>query len=193
MKKQEIIVSVIGGLKNLEKNFIYVAKEHDKKGLVFESVCPAKEGKYERLDIIERVVKFAVADYKRMNSDAAQFGALLGIVAKSVLKSKLSYDYLFVTDTTGQVVTVISSEIPLRETELKLNDNHTLLSATRKNLKAAIYNHAKYVDKQMSIYTHTYAIMRTIDNEIALAEKEQADSDAKTENKTENKKQKQTA
>lgn len=198
MERKAIIVSFIGKMQNLEKNFIYVAKEDDKKGLKFETLCPAKDNKYERIDIIERVVKFAVADYKRMQSDNITFGKLLGIDAKSLLKNKLSYNYMFVTDATGKVVTVISSEIPFRDTELKISDKHTLLSATRKNLKAAIFNHAKYVEKQMSIYTQTYALMYDIDDQIILAEKEEKEAEKsgqtkQNEVKKETKKETKTA
>lgn len=180
--KTEILANV-SKFTGLKSNMIYCYKV-GKNSIKVETICPIPENKTKKSDIIFTLVKFAVADYKAKESDRQLFENV-GEPLLSVLKGKLNCSVMFRTDNEGKPSLIIESEVPFTQTALKIKDTHTVLSASKKNLKAAIYQHSKVVESQMLAYSKVYTVLNVIETDIETADKEQAE--------TENKKQKQTA
>lgn len=182
--KTEILANV-SKFSGLKSNMIYCYKV-GKNSIKVETICSIPENKTKKSDIIFTLVKFAVADYKAKESDRQLFENV-GEPLFSVLKGKLNCLVMFRTDKDGKPSLIIESEVPFMQTALKIKDSHTVLSASKKNLKAAIFQHAKVVESQMFAYSKVYTVLNAIETDIETADKEQ------TETKTENKKEKQTA
>ncbi|MFR9543029.1 MAG: hypothetical protein SNJ29_13705 [Rikenellaceae bacterium] len=120
--------------------------------------------KTDALTIVKSLLKYCVAEFLVCKEFEAEF-ADTNIKQRKLFNQFLSTNKIYRTNSEGKIVSAIESEVPLNQTALKVNNNHTIANCKKENLKAAIHQHAKAIVAQSKHISTITAKAETLETE----------------------------
>lgn len=157
-------------------NTIVLAKQsiriHEKTGDVSTSVRYIEVCQVEKTDpvaILQGLLKYIVAEFfvcQGLETDFAE----TNIKQRKLFNQFLSENTIYRTNSDGKIAKALISEVPLRQTALRVQKNHTIVLCKPENRKAAFYQHAKAIRAQCAYISLINDMAATFDKEAEKAE-----------------------